>query len=772
MLWGILLSLLLLNAVIAYIYAPAEEENMYLNRILDDYMQSPTEVDRYYAELQNIQSREQSMAQEAASIGLSYEPIYPCTYSGKQEFNDVLLFDFFYQQILNINKNYQRAVSTVITNLGVQEQELLSSYEAGENSFPVRRLQAAKSQYMNMLGQVNIQPDIACGWDIFFQYETRNFFALCMILLVSSSLFTVEQNGSALLLHATKRGRTAPARAKVIVASVLGVSVALLFEISTFAAIAAKTGFSSPYQYAVIFADFQYMPYPLRLYEVLLLTLAAKAIIALLLTAITGVLAKWVHRIPGVFVLSLIPIIFGYVIFIHADGDAVKFFNTYGFYHFIPILLRYHCMNIFDIPVNHIYFCFAAFALMTILLFLFLILAADLCLSYRAQKLTDRTSKIKSKSKNPFRSKSTRILTYEFKKYILKPVFILILCLMCLLKAGVTAQTMSRNTKLDNLLYEDYIHVLQKMNDEEREKFLREERERIDFAITNEGYYREQYLNHKIAPNEYQQYLSELIYAKSHHAVFEKVDSYAQYINQMNAQKGLNAELLYDIDWTQYFSSGCDYAFILLLIFLLSGVFSDEYLHQNGSDPIGNLIKSTKRGRLPLFKSKVFFAYGLMSCFFLIFMFTDISYGIHELQLTDFSAPLLSIQLFSQTDTDITIAQFYAFRFLIRFVGAIFISAVVLVFSEWLRKKVFSVCLTMMVIAIPYFCTNWGMTFMRSIDVSMLLDGTQLYLWSTSQGKQDHFVLALQMTMTLVLTIALLILTGWHFCRARKGGKT
>ena len=196
MLWGILLSLLLLNAVIAYIYAPSEEENTYLNRILDDYMQSPTEVDRYYAELQNIQSREQSIAQEAASIGLSYEPIYPCTYSGKMEFNDVLLFNHFYHNILKLNTDYQRSISTIITNLDIQEKEILSSYGMGESSFSYRKLQAAKSHYTNMLNQVDMKPEIACGWDIFFQYETRNFLALCMILLVSSSLFTVEQNGS------------------------------------------------------------------------------------------------------------------------------------------------------------------------------------------------------------------------------------------------------------------------------------------------------------------------------------------------------------------------------------------------------------------------------------------------------------------------------------------------------------------------------------------------------------------------------------------------
>lgn len=775
MLWGILLSLLLLNAVIAYIYAPSEEENTYLNRILDDYMQSPTEVDQYYAELQNIQSREQSMAQEAASIGLSYEPIYPCTYSGKMEFNDVLLFNHFYHNILKLNTDYQRSISTIITNLDIQEKEILSLYGMGESSFSYRKLQAAKSHYTNMLSQVDIKPEIACGWDIFFQYETHNFLALCMILLVSSSLFTVEQNGSTFLLHSTKRGRTSPARAKVITASILSVVVVLLFELSTFASIAAKTGFSSPYQYAVIFADFKYMPYPMRLYEVLLLTLASKAIVALLLTAVVGTFAKLVKRLPGVFVLSLISIIFCYIIYANADENFAKFFNIYGFYYFIPVLLRYHCINMFDIPVNNIYFCFVAFTLIAILLFLFLMLTADLHLSYQNQRLTNRKSKIKilifKANKNKFRRKSTHLLHYELKKYIFRPVFIMTLCLMCLLKAGLTIQAMSRNTKLDNLLYEDYIHVLQEMNYDEREKFLTKERERIDFAITNEGYYREQYLNHEIDPNEYQQYLSELIYAKSHLSIFEKVDSYAQYINQMNAQKGLNAELLYDIDWTQYFSSGCDYAFILLLIFLLSGVFSDEYLHQNGSDSIGNLMKSTKRGRLPLFRSKVFFAYGLMSCFFLISIFTDIFYGIHELQLTDFSAPLLSIQLFSQTDTDITITQFYAFRFLIRFVGTLFISAVVLFFSEWLRKKVFSICLTMLAIVVPYFCTNWGMTFMRYIDVSMLLDGTRLYLWSTSQGRHDFFTLAIQITIALVLTCVLLMFTGLHFCRARKGGK-
>lgn len=779
-LWGILGLLLVINFIIGYINSPIQKEKTYLQKILADYEQNPSEVDAYYEELKDLQARERQNAREAAQAGIPYEIIYPCTYSeDDQYYNDVYLMELFYTEILNYNSRYHASISKVIQSAQITQNEILSSYGLTETSFSYRKQKGIENAYLKMQENVKITPTIAKGWNIFFEFETSNILSLIMIVLISASLFTIEKDGSEMLLRSTKRGRRASVIAKLNVSAAVNIGMILLFTSSTLLAIGMKTGLSDPFQYAVIFSDFVYLPYPLTVLELLLISIGAKIIIGIALTAFVGLIANFIGNLTSVFTVALSPLIISYLVYVHSESMSAKFINPYGFFHIIPLFFRYYCFPIQNQAINYISFCFILFLMIWVLALFFAILTAKKH-PMKFQQIRKLSGFIRQAFK---RGGSFRLMKlkkvpltffyFELKKYVLKPLFVCLLLFICVLKIGFTFGILSPERNLDNTIYENYIHELAEMNVDEQACFLAEEQNRIDFAISAQENMKQRYLTEEISTEEYETYLKELSYAKSHSYIFQKVIKKHNYLVSVRTDKKIEPMFLYDIDWELYLTSGYDYALIILLILGLSGIFADEYHHRNGNEPMKNLLASTKCGRSHLFKAKITFAFVFAILFFILFSLVELFYSKQILHLPSKSAPIVSFPLFSDTDTAINLRTFCILRYVLRFVGTISITSVVLFFSELFQKRIYAISAMTVIITIPHICTTFGMNFMHFFDISMLLDGTRLYLWSSAFGKHDFILMGFFTLSVCVLSVILLWFTKKRFCKieetSRKG---
>ena len=337
-----------------------------------------------------------------------------------------------------------------------------------------------------------------------------------------------------------------------------------------------------------------------------------------------------------------------------------------------------------------------------------------------------------------------------------------------IIKYGLTVATYMPSDSFDNTLYKEYINQLIERSEEEQAEFLKEERAKINNTISIQEHRKNQFWEGAITSVEYKSYLDDLIYAKSHNPILEKIEEQQDYLKNIRHQKGLDADFIYDTDWMTYLNAGCDYLLILFLILTLSGIFADEHSNRNGSEPMATLIKSTKKGRHSLFWAKMKFTFVFSTLAFFAFSGMEALYGACVLDLPSKWSTLVSLRLFQNTDSSITIQAFFAFKHLLRYVGTLTVSTLTLFFSELLRKKAYSICATLIVTFVPHLCVGLGMTFMRWLDVGMLLDGTQLYLWSSAIAKNDFIKIIIFITIAMTIDCLIILISRKLFCNRRK----
>ena len=173
--------------------------------------------------------------------------------------------------------------------------------------------------------------------------------------------------------------------------------------------------------------------------------------------------------------------------------------------------------------------------------------------------------------------------------------------------------------------------------------------------------------------------------------------------------------LLYDTGWQRIFNQGADLVLILIVVFVSAVVFPLEYRKTSSGGSFAPLLRSTRRGRLPVLLSKCGMTAIISTTLTLISQITALLPLFMRDEWISPEAPLSSLALFVQSP-DMTIGEYAIFCVIIRVVGMALLSIAICLISCIYRKELFSLLSVSVLLFLPHVLAPLGMEFSQYMD--------------------------------------------------------
>lgn len=668
LLW-ITVVLVVANAVVAYCFAEKDENCLHLKAVEADYSNDPDAVSLYYAELEAYAQSYTELYRAYMHGELTEEPKpdYPCKYSGDSSVNDyVLLKEFF--ALTEKKDELIEKLDSEIRRAEVNKQELLTSYSGSdENSFAYRRQVLIGKMYTNVRNRVELLPQQGYGWDSFFGFDAVNIFIAVSVIIGSAYIFMSEKGKASLLLRSSPRGRAATATAKLLATLIWTAVIVTAFLMTTLGAVALKCGtLSDMRNYIAVFDSMTLSPYAFTVAEYLLVFCATKL---LLFSGIAIVCA----------VLTLIcrSVMFGALITAGALGiegflyltaaDELKHLNLIAYARNFSMISGVRPINVFGYAVD-------AFPLMTAVITVLFVACIPLCIvlfaglrlgvasSGRAgTALKPKLPAVRSGCRIKQKKYPASLVGYEVRKVFsdrLTPIV-----LVALLAAAIFTATYTYAPKKSYSLtvYREYTDRLSGEQTDEKRRFIEDEYNRINAVVESYGDTRAAYLRGEIDNEDYNSFLKEYNYARDRVDIIKTLRAHSEYLDGL-AEDGIVGCYMYDIDWLRVANAGTNPFLIIILIFVASGIFADEY-RQEG---LINIIRTTKKGRKSLFAAKIVFSAIAVLILSLTITALENFLILKNLELPDASFPLASLEIFGPSAPDVSIAGYFVIAFAVK----------------------------------------------------------------------------------------------------------
>ena len=781
-LWLLCTALLIVNSIVCWVNTPPDESAALMDAVWEQYRGDPDSMEAYAAQLTAQQEADIQRQLEALQNGQTVEPAPPiCTFDPDGQFSDLALIGRVKQAATGAVRQtvWEGQMRQVIRNAQENKRELTATLGVSEDSYAFRHQDNAEKIYTALLGTVTFCDGFSRGWDTFFNYEPIGLFIAAAAILGTVVIFAAEQDGSAVLLRAYKKGRGHTATAKLCAALFFSVCAVLAFLLSTGAAVSLRVGLSDPRQAIQAFSGFEYVPFAWTVADYLVHFILAKLLSAAVLSLLTAVVMILSGRPAVAFSISVLTVAGGYALYHSHAGELWRQLDPYAYSLYVPLSSRYLCFPVGEFLGKQLSCLRLALCVLSVLLFA----AGAFIFAHKyptARKSRFGLSELlhawreKLSARLPERRRQTRghigLVRYEWRKQVMNPRFLILFVVVLALQSVLIIRRTEPNYSYHLAIYRDYLTIVEGEQTPEKSAWIENENAFICDTINREHTNESLFLSGEMDGETYFAYLEDLSYANTHAAAFARVAHHEQYLTDLQTDKDVRGIFLFEDDWLTYLTAGVDWLLLLFVLFTVSGTFADEYSAQSSKDPVRSLIRSTKRGRQDTFKAKMSFAAVLSAALVIIFEAMETITAFARLSLDHLSSPLLSVELFQFTDGTLSLMTFVIIRLLMRFVGLMIASMLVLAFGELFRRKVYAVCAAALVVAVPFVCRKFGITFMSYLDLTLLLDGTDLWLFSTSHGAKDFIIMTALTAGFALLTAVLLVLVNRRYAENRRKG--
>lgn len=755
LLW-IALVLLVVNAVIAYCFTEKNENYFYLKAIGEDYRNDPDAIRSYYAELETYAQSYSELYRAYMHGELTEEPqlSYPCKYSGVASVDDyVLLKEFF--ALTEKNDELIKKLDLEIHRAEINKQELLTSYSGtDENSFAYRRQALIGRMYTNVRNRVELMPEQGYGWDSFFGFDAVNIFMALLVVIGSAYIFMFEKGNASLLLHSSPRGRSATAAAKLAAALIWSAAVVAAFLMTTLGAVALKCGtMSDMSNYIAVFDSMSLSPYAFTIAEYLAVFCASKlllfsgaAIICIILTLICRSVTFGFLLTSGVLGIDCL-------LYITAT-DEIRHLSLVAYARNFSMISGVRPINVSGYAVD-------AFPLMTVVIAVFSVACVPACImlfaclrlgtansgaalaAVKAKLLAVNFNHRVKRGKYP-----ASLLGYEACKVFSNRLTLIILAALSVAAIFTATDTYASKNSYSLTVYREYTDRLSGPQTDEKRKFIEDEYNRINTVVESYGDKRAAYLRGEMGREAYNSFLKEYNYARERVEIVKALRAHSEYLDEL-AERDITGCYLYDTDWLRIANAGTNPFLIIILILIVSGVFADEYKY--GS--LINIIRTTKKGRKPLFVTKIIFS-AIMALFFSsAISAVDCIMIFKNLNLPDASFPLASLEIFGSSEAGVSIAEYFAIAFAVRLLLLEAVCIALMSLGTLIKNKLYMLAVSFLLVFAPKTISDLGVRSLEYIDITAAFDFTRLYFLGSRLGGTHYMVIFIVTTISACIAI-------------------
>lgn len=771
---GVLCLLLLLNmGFCAYtVHNEADPELVEAMKVADKaYRENPEEIVAQYELYNEMQDNYDDLATEWSmfEVGMltedeteltapPVEPNIPSTYV--EGWNDLRLFKRYFGQITT-SEQYQASIDERINMITQQMRQYKSNgYDPNDYSYRlnIRNLEI----YQRAADQIHLTEGYVYGWDLLFSTEYMGLFVFLAAIFLGSRLFVLERDtGMHSVVRATRHGRIRLAIGKIVAALLIACLLTVLFFGSAMLMIGLRIGFSSPWDSVQLVKDMIYCPYALNMAECLGITMGMTAFSALGLLLLTSCLSLLLKRSLTAMLVSAALVGSSFYCFVWGKIQFLKYVNLFTTVSVNELLGNWRSVRIGEHPISQL-------VVIPLLLIILVLLSAVVSSAVwddagigerrtREIKLPRSLPKLRFKPKRR-RMRSMRLSCYELSKML--PSITTLVCvglivLKIVLSTGDFTGELSYADEMKLQYMQEYAELsLQETADAVSERLARYEN------LTSKEYAERMAtmrIEGSLTAEEYAHYHAEVNDAISHKKQLNAYLGEVEYLVEKEAATGITAKPVLSVGYRQLTENDFEPIWVALFLLLYCGSFAKEY--ETGSI---HLLRSTKRGRKPVWFTKVALAAGVSMLLSVGFTALDAGLVFARYDMSCLSSPLFAITTYADTFSGITVGEYLILLAILRTVcyallGVLISALSGLLRSEWLCAG------TILLLFIPYLLAGIGLTLFQAFDFTMVLSVDRLYLYSTSLGGWWFF--GIFMVVWIALAAVVSVLSHRKFCK-------
>ncbi|MHB1150910.1 MAG: hypothetical protein ACYCWE_01435 [Eubacteriales bacterium] len=780
--WIFLAVLLIVNAGLCIYTTSQKLEYSVPADITADFFElyfSDTEaLEAEYAQRQLLQEEQARLWREAAAQGIydyNQEPI-PNKYIESDKWSDSSLFNEIFGRrdaILNYPGTIQKVINRADANLAE-----FDSMQIPANSYTYKYQLRVIDLYKTAQSEVRMGLEYTRGWGDYFAYDIVNIFIFAMLIITGSVVFAYEKNSGFLpIIRVSKYGRTKTALAKIAAMMITSVVIVLLFTLSAFLIFGIRLGYSSAANAIQVFDIFTLSPFVITVGQYFAVTIAVKLLTYTFFSTILLLVSVFFYNYAlnyicglGFFGLNFLLYTLSYI---NAD-NPLKNLNFVATAAVSPLFVRYRSMNLFGAVCSYVPFMVTAFSLLLIVS-----LSATVYIYNRGSAGIDvmRITRIAAWFRNTgtyllrlfvkdnrqarkVRSYNRSLIFAEIYKTLISGRYIIVIIILLTVKIYISTDNFKAKNSYSDAVYKEYMTALEGPVNDEKRAYITAERTYINETLAKQKPMQLAYISEEITLEEYHQYLTDYNYAYSRSEYLTVIESHQVYIDETFATKGVEAWFVYDTGWKLLFHNSFDVILYAALLILFSGSFADEYASRSSSGSFVQILRTTKKGRIHTFRSKLISAVSISAVLTLLFNAVDFIIIRNNYGFPAADAPLLSLKTFADIDGGITVTKYLMMFFILRVAAAVLLSLAICGVSELLRRNIPVMSVIVAFTLFPALLAYFGLELFGFADFTSLLAVTPLVLLSAF-GATDYGLLAV-FTCISAISAFLILLRSKH----------
>ena len=299
------------------------------------------------------------------------------------------------------------------------------------------------------------------------------------------------------------------------------------------------------------------------------------------------------------------------------------------------------------------------------------------------------------------------MFNYEWKKllhYRRGAILIAVFLVAELLGILLFTQPYDKVLEANREVYDRYLAQVEGPLTQEKRDDIEAEMERLNAVHRQMGTLKSDYYTGAVTEEEYRTCFEELVDDDSAYTGFAKL--YSQYIF---VRENDVRSFLYTGGWEVLLGDqDPDYLFLLLLIFLLTPVFCQEY-----SSQMDQILLTQKRSARSQWQTKVLASLALTAILTAVLQLFRLVYCGVVFGLPDWDYSLQSLMSFGTAAKELTLGQAFLLQFALKEVGYLYCAVVILFFSVFFRKFNLSIMAGLAALPLPFLTVNSTTVFLR-----------------------------------------------------------
>lgn len=559
-----------------------------------------------------------------------------------------------YGEYFNYTEDEYAALSSVLTRLKEQYQ-YIASYQvfldemparaeealhlpafSDENGFPYRNIQKSLRDYERLHG-ISICPDLDEGLSILLK-ASRFFPLFAILILIAVTLLLSEEKASGMreILSGTKRGRLPLGLSKYAALVFYTVAVVALTYSGCILIAGKMIGFGDigrSIQSVPLFRD---CPYPISVRQFLMLSVLFPVLAALTLLNLAVLLSVLCRntRVSVLFYLLFTSALYllSYVFPLPVASGLPGEINPFSFADTGSLFSTYKNIDLFSYPQPEIAACFAAGLSFSILSLSFCFLVTASVIRLPEKPASDKRRASVRGSTLLFVNEAARLLFFSFGILLLVGLLV-----FALLKLSKKPSTLNE----EEYFYYYYGKAVSGPVNSEMLAYFEEESAALDQKATSQnGFFSDPSLKKK-------------------QDALAKVR--ADYFLLLSAhERGLPVSYIPPLRTDPVYAKSNGFLIASLLVMLLQAFFLVPMFAADTDSGMEQLVRSAKKGRVPLFWTRYLLIMLYDSCCFLLLIFPVLFswFRYSGIFLSELNAPVESILRFVHADQNISIRIF------------------------------------------------------------------------------------------------------------------